>query len=272
MSSTELSRTSSARADRYLGPDYRAVVAGEWGPPDPLLHPDPWRPPRLYRFVVWLLFAFLPRLFRIDIVGTENLPEPPYILASNHQRWFDPLFILLALPRLPMLYSMARRDTVFNRGWKIALVRRVGVFAIQPHEGELDRVGVASVYHVLSRDGNVLIFPEGRYSRGSALRPLKQGVGHFALQAGVAVVPVTLEGLDRLRLFGRVRITIGAPVWPDPPRFWDLQRRVSQLVERVRGAIELGFERTRPSRPGWLLRLWSWLRRLLTGRRDRSRS
>lgn len=241
-------------------------MAGEWGPPDPLLHPDPWHPPRLYRFVVGLLFAFLPRLFRIDIVGTENLPEPPYILASNHQRWFDPLFILLALPRLPMLYSMARRDTVFNRGWKIALVRRVGVFAIQPHEGELDRVGVASVYRVLSREGDVLIFPEGRYSRGSALRPLKQGVGHFALQAGVAVVPVTLEGLDRLRLFGRVRITVGAPVWPEPPRFWDLQRRVSQLVERVRGAIELGFERTRPSRPGWLLRLWGWLRRLLTGR------
>ena len=256
--------SSPSRPQRYTGLDYREVVSGQWGPPDPLLHPDPFHPPRLYRLLVVLVRWLLPRLFHIEVVGRENLLAPPVILASNHQRWFDPLFLLLAMPYLPMVYSMARRDTVFNRGWKRAIVRRAGVFAIQPYQGELDRMGVASVYHVLSRGGVVLIFPEGRYSRGRRLRPLKRGVAHFALQAGVPVVPVALEGVDRLRPFSHVRIAIGTPVWPDPPASWDPSRRAVKLVDSVRRAIMTAFERRVPGRPGRIRRLGRWMRQRIS--------
>ncbi|HVC99549.1 MAG TPA: lysophospholipid acyltransferase family protein [Candidatus Dormibacteraeota bacterium] len=227
----------------YQGPDYRAAVSGGWGPPDPLLHPDPIHPPRLYLWVVAVLHWLLPKLFRLRVEGLENLPAGgPYIIASNHQAWFDPLFLLAVLPSpVPMVYSMARRDTVFNRGWKRALVPPFGVFAIAPHGGELDLTGLASVYHVLSRGGRVLIFPEGRYSRGSRLRPLKQGVAHFALQAGVPIVPVAIDGVDRLRLGSRVTITIGRPIQPDPPAWWIPSRRVLKLIESVRRAILTSF-------------------------------
>ena len=250
----------------YRGPDYRAAVSGAWGPPDPLLHPDPSHPPRLYLWVVAVLRWLLPRLLRIRVEGRENLPaDQPYIIASNHQAWFDPALLLVALPSaLPMVYSMARRDTVFDRGWKRAIVRRLGVFAIAPHEGELDLTGLASVYHVLHRGGRVLIFPEGRYSRGRRLRPLKKGVAHFALQAGVPIVPMTIEGVDRLRLFGRVTITIGEPIQPDPPAWWKPSRRVLQVIDKVRQAILSAFDRP-PKAPGRrvLTRLRARLRRLL---------
>src|SRR5579859_6652301 len=238
--------------------DYRAAVSGAWGPPDPLLHPDPFHPPRLYLWVAAVLRWLLPRLIRIRVEGRENLPgDQPYIIASNHQAWFDPALLLMALPSpVPMVYSMARRDTVFNRGWKRAIVRRLGVFAIAPHEGELDLTGLGSVYQVLSRGGRVLIFPEGRYSRGRRLRPLKKGVAHFALQAGVPIVPVTIEGVDRLRLGGRVTITIGKPIQPDPPAWWAPSRRVLQLIDKVRTAILSAFDRPpKPKRDGWLRRL-----------------
>jgi 1-acyl-sn-glycerol-3-phosphate acyltransferase len=194
---------------------------------------------------VAILGWLLPKLFRISIEGVENLPAAgPYIIASNHQAWYDPAFLVVALPSaVPMAYSMARRDTVFNRGWKRAVVRRAGVFAIAPHEGELDRTGVASVYHVLSRGGRVLIFPEGRYSRGRRLRPLKKGVAHFALQAGVPIVPVAIDGAARLWPGARIRISIGTPVYPDPPPWWDPSRRVLKVVESVRRAILGAFDR-----------------------------
>ena len=186
-------------------------------PPDPLLHDNPYRPPLPYR-VVFALARYLVRmLFRFRVDGLENLPPPPFLIASNHQAWYDTIFIVAALPRLPMIYTMARRDTVFNRRWKRWLVPLFGVFPIQPQEGELDERGVASVYQVLQRGGAVLIFPEGRYSRGRELRPLKRGIAHFALQAGVPIVPVAISGLDRLRLFGRVEIYIGPPIRPRPP-------------------------------------------------------
>jgi 1-acyl-sn-glycerol-3-phosphate acyltransferase len=194
---------------------------------------------------VAILRWLLPKLFRISIEGVENLPaEGPYIIASNHQAWYDPAFLVVALPSpTPMVYSMARRDTVFNRGWKRAIVRRAGVFAIAPHEGELDLTGLASVYHVLSRGGRVLIFPEGRYSRGRRLRPLKKGVAHFALQAGIPIAPVAIDGDARLWPGARINISIGKPVYPDPPSWWDPSRRVLKVVESVRQAILGAFDR-----------------------------
>ncbi|HEX6488308.1 MAG TPA: lysophospholipid acyltransferase family protein [Candidatus Dormibacteraeota bacterium] len=254
--------------ERYRGPDYLAAISGGL-PPEPLLHADPQIPSRAYRVLVWLLKHVLPLLFRVEVTGLENLPPPPYIVASNHQKWLDPLFIALALPSRPMVYSMARRDTVFNRRWKRWLVPRLGAFPISPNQGHLDEQGLATVYRVLDRGGVVLIFPEGRYSRGRRLRPLREGVAHFALQSGVPVVPIALEGVDRLRLRGRVRVSVGRPVYPDPPSWWSLQRRVTRTVDSVRRAILRTFGREPERRPG---RLRRWLGRFRTSRRGRSPS
>jgi 1-acyl-sn-glycerol-3-phosphate acyltransferase len=202
------------------------------------------------------------------VEGLENLPEPPYIIASNHQRWFDPLFLMAAFPKVPMIYSMAKRETVFNRGWKRALVRRCGVFPISPNQGQLDESGVASVYEVLSRRGVVLIFPEGRYSRGRELLPLRKGVAHFSLQSGVPISPVAISGLEKLRPRGAVTISIGPPIYPTPPRLWRASNTISRLLMRLRRAILRAFGRDEEARAegGTLRRLRRRLLRLLRRR------
>jgi 1-acyl-sn-glycerol-3-phosphate acyltransferase len=182
-------------------------------------------------------------LFRVTVTGLENVPKPPYIIGANHQAWFDPAFIIPFLPESPMIYTMAKRETVFNRGWKRRLLPLVGVFPISPHRGELDEAGLRTVYQILARGGVVLIFPEGRYSRGRALRPLKVGIGHFALQAGVPISPVAVRGTDVLRPFSRIDVTISTPIQPDPPAWWTLSQRVSQVVENVQKAIASGLQR-----------------------------
>jgi 1-acyl-sn-glycerol-3-phosphate acyltransferase len=265
MSSTG-SSTPSFETDGavYTGPEYREAALR---PLEPLFHPDPYRPPRTYRFVFSLLRLLVRLLFRLRIEGIENLPTPPFLIASNHQAWYDTAFIVAAFPKLPMIYTMARRDTVFNRRWKRWLMPKLGVFPIQPRQGQLDERGVASVYQVLRRGGAVLIFPEGRYSRGRDLRPLRMGVGHFALQAGVPICPVAISGVDRLRLFGRVEVSIGPPIRPDPPRWWALNQRVLQVVDNVRRAILTALERDgQPRPPGRLRGLPARLRRRLSRR------
>ena len=104
----------------------------------------------------------------------------------------------------------------------------------------ISSAGLRTVYQVLERHGVVLIFPEGRYSRGRALRPLKAGIGYFALQAGVPIVPVAVRGTDVLRPFSRIEVTIGPPIKPDVPAWWELSRRVTQVVENVRLALARG--------------------------------
>ena len=181
----------------------------------------------------------------MTVSGQENIPRPPFIIAANHQAWFDPAFIVPFFPERPLIYTMAKRETVFNRGWKRRLLPLIGVFPISPNRGELDEQGLRTVYQLLDRGGVVLIFPEGRYSRGRALRPLKTGIGYFALQAGVPVVPVAVSGTDSLWPFHRIDVSIGTPIQPDLPAWWELSRRVTGMVDRVRGAISTALSRRR---------------------------
>ncbi|HET7421448.1 MAG TPA: lysophospholipid acyltransferase family protein [Candidatus Dormibacteraeota bacterium] len=182
-------------------------------------------------------------VFRVHVSGIDNVPPPPYIIAANHQAWFDPAFIIPFFPERPLIYTMAKRETVFNRAWKRWLLPKIGVFPISPNKGELDEQGLRSVYQILDRKGVMLMFPEGRYSRGRALRPLKNGIGYFALQAGVPVVPVAVTGTDRLLPFRRIEVSVGPPVMPDLPVWWELSRRVSTVVDNVRHAITTALRR-----------------------------
>ena len=186
-------------------------------------------------------------LFRVTVTGLENIPKPPYIIAANHQAWYDPAFIIPFFPESPVIYTMARRETVFNRKWKRSLLPLLGVFPISPNKGELDEAGLGTVYQILELGGVMLMFPEGRYSRGRALRPLKVGIGYFALQAGVPVCPVAVRGTDVLRPFSRVDVVIGPPVMPNPPAWWELGRRAATMVDSVRSAITAALARRRGS-------------------------
>jgi 1-acyl-sn-glycerol-3-phosphate acyltransferase len=191
--------------------------------------------------VRWLVL----HLFRITLTGLENIPKPPFIIAANHQAWFDPGFIIPFFPETPMVYTMAKRETVFNRAWKRRLLPLIGVFPISPARGELDEAGVRTVYQILARGGVMLMFPEGRYSKGRAIRQLKTGIGYFALQAGVPVCPVSVRGTDYLFPFRRIDVSIAPPILPDPPAWWALSRRVAQMVENVRQAIASSLVRRR---------------------------
>ena len=273
MNSTESSGASSAtepgrgaRPDIYQGAEYRAATGPAGLPLDPYVHDRPFEPDWVYRLVLALVRIVARVLFRFHVDGQENIPPPPFIIASNHQAWFDTLFIAAAFPRLPMIYTMAKRETVFDRGWKRWIVRRLGVFPISPRQGVLDAQAIATVYRILSLGGVVLIFPEGRYSRGRELRPLKKGVAHFALQAGVPISPVAISGVDRLRPFGRVTVSIGPAINPDPPRWWDLNRRVVRVVDSVRRGILKAFAGSKERRADRLrdrlqLRLGTLVRR-----------
>src|SRR5258708_14836429 len=85
--SSTASSSSSSTADpppppkQYTGPEYRALVAP---PLDPLVHPDPKHPPRLYRLIRRIVRCLVLHRLRITVTGLENIPSPPYIIAAHH--------------------------------------------------------------------------------------------------------------------------------------------------------------------------------------------
>ena len=136
------------------------------------------------------------------------------IVASNHRSFLDPFVIGASLPwRKPMCY-VAKRE-LFEKRWQGWLLSRCGAFPIR--RGESDEDAMTTARMVLERGGTVCIFPEGTRIRSGSLGTPKRGVGRLALQTGAPVLPVAVNGTERVRRGWRirprkVRIRMGRPM------------------------------------------------------------
>jgi long-chain acyl-CoA synthetase len=93
---------------------------------------------------------------------------------------------------------------------------------------------------VLASGQSVLIFPEGRRTDRGEMHPFRPGVGMMGARLGVPVVPVRIDGLDRVlhpRMKwpkrGPVRIAFGAPLTLTGDDYPALAARVRASVEQL---------------------------------------
>jgi 1-acyl-sn-glycerol-3-phosphate acyltransferase len=71
----------------------------------------------------------------------------------------------------------------------------------------------ATVNRCLELGGAVALFPEGDFGpREGELLPFKRGFAHFAVTAGVPVVPMALSGPQDVWLGKRIRVFVGDPI------------------------------------------------------------
>jgi 1-acyl-sn-glycerol-3-phosphate acyltransferase len=127
-------------------------------------------------------------LFRVRVVGAENVPRSgPVLLAGNHSGFLDgPLVFLLAPRRTAMLAKSEIFTGVWCRFW--------GWLDVIPvHRGAADRAALRAGLGVLGSGGALAVFPEG--TRGSGrLESVTDGLAWLALRSSAPVVPVALEG------------------------------------------------------------------------------
>lgn len=173
--------------------------------------PGPHIPLR-YRFMR-LFFAFAGwLLFRIRIVGSENIPHGNYIALANHLNWVDPLLLMIALPPEPRLYFIGAAQAK-NRGWKTFLFDRYDGWI--PFERGARWVG-KDIFErplaVLQSAAVLALFPEGDVGpREGELQPLRPGIGHLVARAPFPILPLALSGTKELYWRKEITITIGKP-------------------------------------------------------------
>jgi 1-acyl-sn-glycerol-3-phosphate acyltransferase len=170
--------------------------------------------PVVYWITRAVLQPFLMAWFRTARIGREHIPRSGgVVLAANHKSFLDPFLIGLCLRR--PIYFVAKRELFENRltGW---FLNCLGAFPIR--RGESDEEAVATVKAVLARGDAVVIFPEGtRVRDADRLAEPKRGVGRFALECGVPVVPIAVHGTERARSGWvvrpvKVRVRCGRPL------------------------------------------------------------
>ena len=87
---------------------------------------------------------------------------------------------------------------------------------------------------------SVLIFPEGRRTQAGEIAPFQPGVGMIAARLRLPVVPVRIEGVDRIlhqswhmARPGRARVAFGAPIDCRGDDYRAAARRVEEAVRRL---------------------------------------
>ena len=169
-----------------------------------------------YRAVRLVGVPLLRLVFRFDVVGKENIPHSGnYVVIANHLNWLDEFALLLLFPIEPRIHFLADPTILVTRKVQWWIVRQTGGFVPVVRERHGDQALFRHVDRALEVGGAVAIFPEGNYGpKEGELMPFKKGFAHFAIKAGVPVIPVALSGTKDLWLGKRIKVVIGEPIHP----------------------------------------------------------
>jgi 1-acyl-sn-glycerol-3-phosphate acyltransferase len=164
-----------------------------------------------YRIVRLIGVPLLRLCFRFDVTGRENIPRSGnYVVIANHLNWLDEFTLLYLFPVEPRLHFLADPTILVTRKFQWWLVRSTGGYVPVVRERHGDQVLFKHVDNALAIGGAVAIFPEGNYGpREGELMPFHKGFAHFAIKAGVPVIPVALSGTKDLWLRKTIKVVIG---------------------------------------------------------------
>jgi len=144
---------------------------------------------------------------RVEYEGQEHARQPgPCVFACNHQSNADIWVVAQALPRSTKFVAKESLFSLPFMGWAM---RKAGFIPID--RGNRNRA-IRSLRNAVERirgGCSVIVFPEGTRSRNGRLQPFKKGPFHLAMQAGVPLVPIVIEGSFELMPPGSWRMHRG---------------------------------------------------------------
>ena len=184
-------------------------------------------------FVLWWLRLTCRLTHRV--VGMENLPKGPVIIACKHQSSWETLAFTKVFPGAAIVL---KRELLFIPivGWAMA---RAGNLAVARGDGAQALRGLVRQAKAAIAEGrSILIFPEGTRVAVGAERPYQVGTAALYRQLGVPVVPVALNsGLfwgrrKWIKWPGTITVEVLPPIAPGLSR----KAFMGTLRERIEGA------------------------------------
>ena len=170
-------------------------------------------------------------------------PRQAYVFMANHQSNIDIPVLVQALAPFQLRW-IAKRELLRIPffGWALWASKHI---VVKRSRSKDVVAAIAAAREKLTRGISVVVFPEGTRSTDGQLLPFKRGGFRLAEQAGVPIVPVTINGSGvlmkrgdwRLKR-GEVEVVIGNAIPPG-----DADDRSRGQMHRVREAIGSGLAR-----------------------------
>jgi 1-acyl-sn-glycerol-3-phosphate acyltransferase len=170
--------------------------------------------------------------------GAEKVvPGVSYIITPNHTSNVD---ILALVTELPTPYRWVVKNELLKIpffGWGLA---STGCVSINRANGKQAAQSLMESGDKLKGGWSLLIYPEGTRSKDGRLQPFKKGAFRMAVETGTPILPVTVNGADKilpkksLNLRpGHVTVTLGDPI----PVEGLTDKDIPELMQRTREAV-----------------------------------
>jgi 1-acyl-sn-glycerol-3-phosphate acyltransferase len=197
-----------------------------------------------YTFVRILVSLPTLLIYRVKAIGVENVPKSgPLLLAPNHFSQMDHFFVGLYLRRKVRFMA---KSQMFGPPVLTYIYKHGGVFPVR--RGHHDEEAIKSALTILGQGEMLLVYAEGGRSRSGRLKEVKPGIGRIALESEATVVPVAIQGSERVRrwkrlTFPKVTVQFGEPLSfpneeaPSRERQLEVAEQIFAPVREMYGAL-----------------------------------
>ncbi|PEI83611.1 1-acyl-sn-glycerol-3-phosphate acyltransferase [Bacillus pseudomycoides] len=164
----------------------------------------------------------------VQVNGIENVPkDKPVLVVSNHQSDMD----------IPVLLGYLNKPIGFVSKAEIKKFPIVPTWMELMNCVFMDRgnrrqslQAIKDGIELLKNGHSIVIFPEGTRSKGREMGEFKAGSFHLAVKAGVAILPVTVDGTYKMFEANGNRmkpahatVTISKPITPEQYASMDIK-------------------------------------------------
>lgn len=186
-----------------------------------------------------------PGLIRASLIPVKVEQVAPlsstqgYMFVMNHQSMFD---VPVAFAAIPVNIRFIAKSVLRYVPFLGFYMWRTGMVFVDRRRPSEAYQHLGKAVSSLRRGRSFLAYPEGTRSSGGWLEPFKRGPFLTAIQAGVPVVPVVIEGSWRALPSGTfairrhpVRVRLGAPIETRHFRPEEVRLLIGLVRERMDG-------------------------------------
>lgn len=186
------------------------------------------------KIVVGFLFVYCKIVYRLEIKGTENIPEGQVIFCGNHRSFIDAPIIKVTCKkdvRFLAKESLAKNKFLAFLGWTFEV--------IYVKRDEKDISALKNTLSLLKKGDSIALFPEGTRNGLEKGESVKGGAAFFAIKSGVQVIPVGIGG--ELKPFKKTTVTYGKPLdfseYKDPKNKEEVEIVTNKIMEEIKNLL-----------------------------------